>query len=165
MSYASKLGRAQISSSSPRAAAVCDRCGFVYNHVDLQWQYDWAGAAVINKRILVCRSCLDQMQEQLRAIVLPADPMPIQNPRIQDYVTAETDYRLTQGNTVDPTTGLPIYGGTQRATQTNLLRVGQQTGFANGSLNTQPGTDPNAPGNSTPGLPYQNIAVPETGDL
>ena len=44
MSYASKAGRARISSSNPQALAICDRCGLTYNHCDLNFQYDWAGA-------------------------------------------------------------------------------------------------------------------------
>jgi len=48
-------GRAQISQSHPRALGVCDRCGFVYNLDDLQWQNDWLQAPrLFNLRILVC---------------------------------------------------------------------------------------------------------------
>lgn len=74
-------GRARVSRSSPEAFAVCDRCYFLYNHKDLQWQYEWAGARTQNQNILVCQSCLDDLQEQFRTIVLPADPMPIMDPR------------------------------------------------------------------------------------
>lgn len=199
-------GRARVSARNPRAFAICDRCGFLYNHVNLQWQYDWAGASLINRRILVCDPCLDTPQQQLRAIVVPADPVPILNPRVQDYVTAETNYRYTQGNTVDPTTGIPIIGGDIRQTDptalpvvlpgfilleddtyflmqegsvynitleadsgTSLppaeyLRVTQQTGEPAPGLNPFPGTDPNAPGNDDPGLPYENVVVPNTGE-
>jgi hypothetical protein len=199
-------GRARVSARNPRAFAICDRCGFLYNHVNLQWQYDWAGASLINRRILVCDPCLDVPQQQLRAIVVPADPVPILNPRVQDYVTAETNYRYTQGNTVDPTTGIPIIGGDIRQTNptalpvilpglilleddtyflmqegsvynitleadsgTSLplaeyLRVTQQTGEPAPGLNPLPGTDPNAPGNNDPGLPYENVVVPNTGE-
>jgi len=109
MAYASRAGRARTSSKNPQAHAICDRCGFRYNHVDLQWQFDWAGASLINKRILVCDTCNDVPQEQLRAIIVPADPVPILNPRIQDFVTAETNTRATSGqNTVDPRTGIPV---------------------------------------------------------
>ena len=140
MAYASQAGRARTSSSSPQAHAICDRCGFRYNHVQLNWQFDYAGASLINKRLLVCRTCYDTPQEQLRAVVIPADPMPIINPRVQDFVTAETSTRFTSGqNTVDPSTNIPII--------------------------EQPGTDPNAPGNNDPGLPYNNADVPETGPL
>ena len=70
MAYASQSGRARTSASNPQAFAVCDRCGIWYNHVDLQWQYDWAGSSLINKRLLVCGRCLDVPQQQLRAIVV-----------------------------------------------------------------------------------------------
>jgi hypothetical protein len=46
---------------------------------------DWAGVQLINKRILVCPKCLDKPQQQLRAIVLPADPVPIRNPRPEPF--------------------------------------------------------------------------------
>jgi hypothetical protein len=162
-------GRARVSARNPRAFAICDRCGFLMNHDRLQWQYDWAGASLINKRILVCNSCLDVPQQQLRAIVVPADPVPIQNPRIQDYVTASTDYRITQGNTVNAQTGIPVPGGDTRITQNNDNRVTQQTGEPPGGLNQLPGTDWNAPAviyNGTEiGLPYNNTTVPFTGPL
>lgn len=164
MAYASKQGRARVSASSPQAAAVCDRCGFVYQHSSLRWQFDWAGASLINKRLLVCNPCYDTPQQQLRAIVVPADPMPIINPRVQNFVTAETSTRYTSGqNTVDPVTGIPVIGGNVRITQDDKNRVTQQTGEAPGGLNQEPGTDPNAPGNNNPGLPYNNTQVPKTG--
>ena len=110
MAYASRLGRAQISSRNPRAAGQCDRCGFIYNHDQLHWQFDFAGAGLINKRILVCTPCNDVPQNQLRAIVLPADPMPIENPRTQDYYNAETTtIAISMGAPKDPVTGIPIY--------------------------------------------------------
>jgi hypothetical protein len=134
--------------------------------VNLRWQYDWRGASMMNIKLLVCNTCYDQPQEQLRAIVVPADPVPIVNPRIQDFVTAESNTRVTSGqNTVDPVTGIPVPGGDTRITENNNTRVTQQTGEPPGGLNTQPGTDPNAPGDNDPGLPYNNTTVPETGPL
>jgi hypothetical protein len=169
MGYASQAGRARTSATSPQAHAICDRCGFRYNHVDLKWQFDWAGASLINKRLLVCNSCYDTPQEQLRAIVVPADPVPIQNPRIQDFVTAEQNTRTTSGaNTVDPVTGIPVIRGATRITQAYNTRVTQQTGEPPNGLNTQPGTSPTVPadaGGNDPGLPYNNTTVPQTGPL
>ena len=82
----------------------------MYNHDQLQWQFDYAGAGLINKRILICNPCNDTPQNQLRAIVLPADPVPIQNPRVQDYYTAETTtIAVSQSAQTDPITGIPIY--------------------------------------------------------
>lgn len=114
------------------------------NHDQLSWQFDWSGASLINKRILVCETCNDKPQQQLRAIVLPADPVPIMNPRIQDYNTAESDYRLTQGNTTNAATGIPVPGGDTRITQNNDTRVTQQVGGTRADRSQQPGLDQNA---------------------
>lgn len=167
MGFSSKSGQASTNSSNPQAFAVCDRCSRWFNHVNLVWQYDWRGASLQNIELLVCRECYDKPQEQQRSIILPADPVPIRNPRIEYFVNAETNYRTTSGqNTVDFWTGIPVPGAVQRATQTpGNLRVTQQTGEPPNGLNTQPGTDPNAPGNSDPGLPLQNTTVPKTGPL
>jgi hypothetical protein len=243
MGYASQSGRARTSARNPQAHAICDRCGFRYNHVDLRWQYDWRGASLMNIRLLVCDPCYDKPQSQLRAIVVPADPMPINQPRIQDFVTAASNTRVTSGTVlvpnsgtgngsivtltldvpvgfpaiavgstvivsgmepagfnktaiitastqgppftisyasnglgplavigtvqinIDPTTGIPVQGGNTRITQNNDTRVTQQTGEPPNGLNELPGTDPNAPGNDDPGLPYNNTDVPETGPL
>jgi len=163
-------GRARVSARSPRAFGICDRCGFLFNHNHLRWQFDWAGASLINKRILVCSACEDKPQNQLRAIVVPADPVPIQNPRTQDYVQASTDYRQTSGdNTINPTTGIPVPGGDTRITQDDQTRVTQQTGEPNGGKNQLPGTDWNVPvvryNGFEIGMPYDNISVPFTGPL
>lgn len=149
MGYASQSGRARTNPSAPQAHAICDRCGFRYNFVDLNWQFDWRGSALQNLRILVCRDCMDTPQEQLRAIVVPADPTPIVNARVEDFATASTDQRVTSGkNTIDSKTGIPVPGGNTRVTSVNNLdgdtRATQETGAAPGSLNQLPGTDPNA---------------------
>jgi len=85
MGYASRSGRARTSVSRPQAHAICDRCGFRYNHVDLSWQFEWRGTALKNIRILVCRRCLDIPQENLRAIVVPPDPLPVVQPRTEPF--------------------------------------------------------------------------------
>jgi hypothetical protein len=150
MGYASRSGRARTSSRDPRAFAVCDRCAIWYNHHQLRWQYDWAGASLINKKILVCNTCYDEPQNQLRAIVVPADPTPIINPRVEPYAWDEIDRRQISGyNTVNQQTGIPVPRGDTRVTTeddiaTNDIRVTQQTGEAPGGKNQMPGTDPNA---------------------
>ena len=166
MAYASQSGRARTSASNPQAHAICDRCGFRYNLVNLKWQFDWRGASLMNLRILVCNDCYDTPQEQLRAIIVPADPVPVMNPRVQDFVTAETNNRFTSGqNTVNAATNIPVVGGDNRITQNDQDRVTQQTGEPPNGLNERPGTNPNAPGDNDPGLPYNNIEVPKTGPL
>jgi hypothetical protein len=82
-------GRANISQIYPRALAICDRCGFMYNHDDLTWQYQWRGTKLQNIRFLVCETCLDIPQEQLRTIIIPMDPVPIMNARPEDYINAD----------------------------------------------------------------------------
>ena len=150
MGYASRSGRATTSATNPRAFAVCDRCAIWYNHHQLRWQYDWAGASLINKRLLVCNTCYDTPQEQLRAIIIPADPVPIVNPRVEPYAWDEIDRRQVSGyNTTSPTTGIPVQLGPTRVTTkddeaTEDKRVTQQTGEAPYGTNQMPGTDPNA---------------------
>lgn len=150
MGYASRSGRARTSAKDPRAFAVCDRCGMWYNHHRLQWQYDWAGASLINKRILVCNTCYDQPQNQLRAIVVPADPTPIINPRTEPYAYDSSNTRQVSGyNTTNAATGIPVPGGDLRVTssggtQTSDPRVTQMTGEGSGGTNQLSGTDPNA---------------------
>jgi hypothetical protein len=105
---------------------------------------------MINKRILVCDTCYDEPQEQLRAIVLPADPMPIINPRVEPYAWDEIDRRQVSGyNATSPSTGIPVQQGDTRVTTLNNAatedtRVTQQTGEAPYGTNQLPGTDPNA---------------------
>lgn len=130
MAYASISGRARTSPSNPQAHAICDRCGFRYNRVDLNWQYDWRGASLQNVRILVCSTCMDTPQEQLRAIVVPADPMPIDQPRTQDFAQAETNYQTITGpSTIDPVTGIPIPGTTTLLAQNGQSLLTQPVGI------------------------------------
>ena len=117
MAWASRLGRARISAKSPQAAGVCDRCGFIWTHSSLQKQADWRGAVMMNTNIMVCRRCLDTPQAQWRAIILPPDPVPIQNPRINTWDDYSTDYRATQA-------------GRKRGTEDFQYRVTQPTGPA-----------------------------------
>lgn len=93
MAYASKAGRARTSAKAPSAFGVCDRCGQWYNLTDLVWQTDWRGTALQNLWIRVCkRTCLDVPQQQLRAIQLPADPVPVWQPRPENFFPDEVPY-------------------------------------------------------------------------
>ena len=92
MGYASQSGRAKTSPRHPRAFAVCDRCGIWYNHHRLNWQFQWTGSKLTRLNILVCRTCLDKLQPQLKARVLPPDPVPISNPRPEWFANNEVDY-------------------------------------------------------------------------
>lgn len=80
-------GRATIDMGKPSALGICDRCGFRFNHYELLWEYQWQGPRIQNRRFLVCQSCWDKPQEQLRTIVLPPDPVPIMNARPENNVS------------------------------------------------------------------------------
>jgi len=76
-------------STAPRAWATCERCGFIWNLVSLQWQFDWRGMRLENTRHLVCPKCLDEPQRQLGSIILPPDPVGVINSRPEQYGVEE----------------------------------------------------------------------------
>lgn len=124
MGYASKAGRARTSATNPQAHAICDRCGIRYNHADLAFQFDWAGAAMMKKNILVCRHCMDKAQPQLRSVILPADPPPILNPRLDIYsVMAQNARVVTLNNGITVVTGLQVPDDDPRIVEDGALRV------------------------------------------
>lgn len=92
MSYSSKAGRSRVSAKNPQAQGVCDRCGIWYTLADLTFQYDWRGTALQCLWLRVCRHCIDEPQQQLRAITLPADPTPVWQPRPENYIPDEVPY-------------------------------------------------------------------------
>lgn len=78
-------GSARIDPRNPSALGICDRCSFLYNLRDLSYQFAWAGTKLINTRLRVCKKCLDRPNEQLRARILPPDPVPVADPRPENY--------------------------------------------------------------------------------
>jgi hypothetical protein len=134
-----------------------------YNWVDLQWQYEWRGPVIQNIRILVCKPCLDIPQEQLRAIVVPADPVPIINARPQDFEIAESDYRSVSAPTVyDPVTGIPIPSKTLRVTEDCQNRTVYPIGIPSGEI--QNAVMPYNAATHTPyGVPLQLLSVISNG--
>jgi hypothetical protein len=133
MAWASRSGRARTSAKNPRAFGVCDRCGIWYNFNTLKWQYDWRGTSLQNLRFLVCDRCYDLPQEQLRSIVVPPDPTPIMNARVEAFQADETDYLTVGQGSVDPITGIPIPATTvldmQDGSALNTQPVGRPTGY------------------------------------
>lgn len=83
MAFVYVHGRERISSRRPVGFKVCDRCGTQYSRTDLTWQFEWQGWMLQNQQLLVCPSCLDDPQPQLRAYVVPPDPVPFQNARVE----------------------------------------------------------------------------------
>jgi hypothetical protein len=71
-------------------------------------------------------------QEQLRAIQLPADPVPVWQPRPENFEAAENDYRTTLPGTVDSVTGTPIPSQLRRVTEDGQNLVEQPYGVPTG---------------------------------
>lgn len=141
MSYASKSGRARTNIHALSSFAVCDRCGQWYNIQDLVFQHDWRGTVLQNLRILVCKqTCLDVPQEQLRAIIVPADPLPTINARVEPFFADEMTYMGLSGSTIDPTTGIPIPNTTGMSTVPGVPMTPEPIGSPNGL--TQNATSP-----------------------
>lgn len=105
-------GRASVNGNAPSAFARCDRCGFIYNHKTLQFQFDYRGPRLTNLRILVCQPCYDKPQPQLKPIMTTQDPLPVINARPEDYAYANNDYRITQAGDFRITEGGNNFVGT-----------------------------------------------------
>jgi hypothetical protein len=96
MGSTSRKGQAQINPSAPEALGICDRCGRLFNLRSLTYQYQWVGTALQNLHLKVCEQCLDVPQEQLRAIILPPDPLPVYDPRTEPYaIDQRNDYTIS----------------------------------------------------------------------
>lgn len=81
--------RARTSTSSPRAWATSDRSGFIGNHEDMRWQYQWRGKSLVNTKELVYPDELDEPQRQLGVLIIPPDPPSIRNARPEQYFIDE----------------------------------------------------------------------------
>lgn len=100
--------RARTNAQSPRAWATDDRSGFVGNHENMCWQFDWTGTGLINKQILVYPDQLDVPQRQLGTIIIPPDPPSIMNARVEQYAIDEVWPMLLEAST-NPHDEMPIY--------------------------------------------------------
>ncbi len=93
-------GHASDSPSHPAAAGICARCGRLFSLPALSWQWQWAGPRLQNLRLLVCQSCLDVPQPQLKPRILPPDPMPVLNARPENFLIDDYDYRSTEDDDI-----------------------------------------------------------------
>jgi hypothetical protein len=82
VAFSYQHGHVRISARRPLGFRCCDRCGFNYSRDDLTWQYEWNGSSLTNLRLLVCETCRDRPNPQLRTYVPGADPIPFFNPRV-----------------------------------------------------------------------------------
>jgi hypothetical protein len=98
MGYASRSGRAVTNPQNPRAFGVCDDCGFWFNHYKLKYQWEWQGTTLVNLRFLKCQGCLDIPQPQLKARMAPLDPVPIADPRPENFLQSRYNPASSPGN-------------------------------------------------------------------
>ncbi len=92
-------GRARISARRPEAKAICDACGFMYSLADLRARQQWAGMKLQTFNQMVCSTCWDVPNQQLRTIILPPDPMPVYNPRPERYTAIVPSFMATESAT------------------------------------------------------------------
>lgn len=88
-----------------------------------------------------------------------------------DVRGSSTDLRLNQQLELENLSGCLMSEdgyfclATEPVNNTLYLRSTQQTGEPPYGLNQEPGTNFTVPGNDDPGLPYENVEIPETGPL
>jgi hypothetical protein len=92
MGWPNVNGKARISATRPEAKGICDRCGAMYSLADLGYQYQWAGVSMTNLQLRVCSGCMDTPQIQLKSFVIPPDPVPVLDPRVEFYGIEVTSF-------------------------------------------------------------------------
>ncbi len=95
MGFSSLSGHARVNPNNPQAFGRCDRCSFIYNLVDLLWQYEYRGPQLMNTQLRVCRKCLDVPNLLNKPLRLPADPVPVYQPRTEQYLVDENGPTIT----------------------------------------------------------------------
>lgn len=68
----------------------------LHNLQDLVWQFDYRGQNLTNLKIRVCKTCLDKPADQLRPVILPPDPVPVRDPRVENYSAEDQGISATQ---------------------------------------------------------------------
>ncbi len=68
--------RARVNVNHPDSFGLCDRCGFLYNMIDLKKQMQYRGNSLLFTGYYVCEPCLDVPFQLNRPILLPPDPPP-----------------------------------------------------------------------------------------
>lgn len=134
MSWRPHPRMAETDASNPRGWGTCQRCGFIGNLADFQWNMQWRGTRLMNTNLLVCVPCLDVPQRQLGTLILPPDPPSIANARPEQYAMDEAGFIMFEANTPYPgapadvrAEGEPIY--TEDSDQENQIAIGLEPGM------------------------------------
>ena len=102
-------GHARVDSTNPEGFGVCDRCNFLYNLNELVWQHYFRGPNLVNIWLRVCRrTCLDIPQSQVLPKILPPDPIPLYQPRPENYAAEDAGQISAAASAHPPTPGSPI---------------------------------------------------------
>lgn len=96
MAWGNKYGRAFVDPARPAAFGSCDVCGIQWNLNRLQWQFQFNGTGLYNRRILACPRCLDKPSPFLLTPILPPDPRPVLNARPEPYAIDEAGAQYLQ---------------------------------------------------------------------
>ena len=67
------------------ALGVCDYSGFIFNRKDLVRQMEWRGDRLCWTGFYVGKPFADQPNAQLKPPILKPDPLPVKEPRPQQY--------------------------------------------------------------------------------
>lgn len=87
MSYRPHGRYVNVDENSPYALGICDKSGFVFRRIDMVKQMEWRGNALIWTGFIVGKPFVDTPNAQLKPPILPPDPVPVQNPRLQQPTT------------------------------------------------------------------------------
>ena len=115
MTYSPKGKLVSIDRNAPEALGICDYTKFVHMHKDLVKQMEWRGNALVWTGFYVGKSYADVPNAQLKTPILPPDPVPVRNPRLQQPTVI-----TWSGNYNNSWSTLPVFSwnsweGTQNA--------------------------------------------------
>jgi hypothetical protein len=100
MGYASRSGHAYTNPHAPRAQGVCDHCGFWFQLYKLTYVHQWQGTKLIYTRFRVCAACKDRPNPQQKARLAPPDPVPVYDPRPENFIASRFDPSPVSGNPI-----------------------------------------------------------------
>jgi hypothetical protein len=80
-----------IDTENPQAVGICDYTGFIHQRDELVKQMEWRGESLEWTGLYVGKEYADVPNEQLRPPILPPDPVPISDAKLEQD-TLSTGY-------------------------------------------------------------------------
>jgi len=87
--------KTKIDAYSPEGHGTCDKCSQIYNLNQLIWQQEYRGNSLMRTGFRVCSRCLDIPYQGRRPIIIPADPVPLRDPRPENFLLEENQGQAT----------------------------------------------------------------------